>query len=177
MKRIGQLLIAIGFLEGALVSVLHETDVLWGYLAIGLGIGLIGVILINVGERRAAQAVRETGAGISELETSLTRVVREVSAIEQDEGLNPYDVRGRIDATVPADLSDFAESREAIAHVYGLQAYADVMSHFAAAERYLNRVWTSSADGYVDEVRTYLPRARAEFEEALQMLRALRQSA
>ncbi len=65
-------------------------------------------------------------------------------------------VQHRIDELFPGDLNTFVEARETIPHVYGLQAYADVMSHFAAGERYLNRVWSASADGYVDEVRTYL---------------------
>ena len=37
-------------------------------------------------------------------------------------------------------------------HVFGMQNYADVMSNFAAGERYINRVWSASTDGYVDEV-------------------------
>ena len=45
MKRIGQLLIAIGFLEGSLVSVLHETEVPWLYLALGLAVGVVGEVL------------------------------------------------------------------------------------------------------------------------------------
>ena len=65
-------------------------------------------------------------------------------------------VQHRIDELFPGDLNKFVEARETIPHVYRLQAYADVMSHFAAGERYLNRVWSASADGYVDEVRTYL---------------------
>lgn len=178
MKRIGQLLIALGFLEGALVSVLHETEVPWGYLALGLAAGLIGVLLINLGERRTARIVRETGAGISGLEAMLSRVVESLGRLDAEkERVNTYDIRTRIDESVRVELTDFAEAREAISHVYGLQAYADVMSHFAAAERYLNRVWTSSADGYVDEVHAYIPRAHAEFGEALRMLHALRERA
>jgi hypothetical protein len=40
------------------------------------------------------------------------------------------------------------------------------MSNFAAGERYINRVWSASTDGYVDEVRMYLERAREQFREA-----------
>ncbi len=175
MKRIGQLLIAIGFLEGSLVSVLHETEVPWLYLSLGLAVGVVGVILINVGERRAARAVRESGSGVSDLESALNDVVATLTDLDQrKESINPYEFRALMDAKIPARLSEFVESREAISHIYGLQPYADVMSHFAAAERYLNRVWTSSADGYIDEIHAYLPRARAEFAEALRMLRSLK---
>jgi hypothetical protein len=47
-----------------------------------------------------------------------------------------------------------------------LQNYADVMSAFAAGERYINRVWSASTDGYVDEVRSYLERATQQFRDA-----------
>jgi hypothetical protein len=51
-------------------------------------------------------------------------------------------------------------------HVFGMQNYADVMSNFAAGERYINRVWSASTDGYVDEVNMYIDRALEQFREA-----------
>jgi len=62
--------------------------------------------------------------------------------------------------------NNFANARESMKHVFGLQNYADVMSAFAAGERYVNRVWSASTDGYVDEVRNYLNRATEQFREA-----------
>jgi len=47
------------------------------------------------------------------------------------------------------------------------------MSCFAAGERYLNRVWSASADGYVDEVNTYLDKAQSQFVESLQKVKNL----
>ena len=75
-----------------------------------------------------------------------------------------------------ADLDVFVDNRESISHAFGLQAYADVMSAFATGERYLNRCWSASTDGYVDEVHAYLGRAHAQFDEALALLRRHRAS-
>jgi hypothetical protein len=47
------------------------------------------------------------------------------------------------------------------------------MSHYAAGERYLNRVWSAAADGYIDESHTYIGRAQTQFEEANERLKAL----
>jgi hypothetical protein len=47
------------------------------------------------------------------------------------------------------------------------------MNYFATAERYLNRVWSASADGYIDEVNEYMERSEQQFEEALSALRGL----
>ena len=47
-----------------------------------------------------------------------------------------------------------------------LQRFADVMGAFAAGERYINGVWSTSTDAYVDEVRNYLESATQQFREA-----------
>ena len=47
------------------------------------------------------------------------------------------------------------------------------MNPFAAGERYLNRVWSASTDGYIDEAHTYVDKAREQFELALEILRGL----
>lgn len=51
---------------------------------------------------------------------------------------------------------------------------AELMSSFATGERYINRVWSDSTDGYVDEVMMHVEKslyqfkhAKEEFEEAL----------
>jgi hypothetical protein len=77
-----------------------------------------------------------------------------------------YEARFEIDRLLREDLNNFANARESMHHVFGLQNYADVMSAFAAGERYVNRVWSASTDGYVDEVRTYLKRATEQLREA-----------
>ena len=56
---------------------------------------------------------------------------------------------------------------------FGLQGYADVMSELAAGERYVNRVWSASTDGYIDEVLTFLERAREQFHSARERLTVL----
>jgi hypothetical protein len=43
---------------------------------------------------------------------------------------------------------------------------ADIMSEFAAGERYINRVWSASADGYDGEATSYLNRAAEQFKHA-----------
>jgi hypothetical protein len=44
------------------------------------------------------------------------------------------------------------------------------MSEFAAGERYINRVWSSAADGYDEEAHRYLKRASAQFRHAQSQL-------
>jgi hypothetical protein len=88
--------------------------------------------------------------------------------------VNTYDMRDRIDDLFADDLSTFVEARESIAHTHSLTAYADVMSSFAAGERYLNRVWSASVDGYIDEVNAYLDKALTQFIETDHKVRQLK---
>ncbi|MDZ7770818.1 MAG: hypothetical protein U5K38_18035 [Woeseiaceae bacterium] len=44
------------------------------------------------------------------------------------------------------------------------------MSEFAAGERYINRVWSASADGYDGEAADYIAKAAHQFRDAQSML-------
>jgi hypothetical protein len=83
------------------------------------------------------------------LDTALT-AVKNMNATKDQ--VYVYDVHGRIDAEVAGQMADFADARESMIHGLGLAEYADVMDHFARGERFLNRAWSASADGYIDEV-------------------------
>jgi hypothetical protein len=70
-------------------------------------------------------------------------------------------------ARICAALRTLAQS---MVHLFGLQTYADIMSSFAAGERYINRVWSASADGYDQEAVNYLDKAANQFAETQQQL-------
>ncbi len=91
----------------------------------------------------------------------------------EKQSIDPYEVRHRLDELFADDLTTFITARESIAYSYGLAAYADVMSSFAAGERYLNRAWCASADGYVDEIHQYLGEAKEQFASSLDKVLAL----
>ena len=79
-------------------------------------------------------------------------------------------LRDDIDLKLRTDLRRFADARESMVHLFGLQAYADIMSSFAAGERYINRVWSASADGYGAEASTYIEKAAKQFADAQSLL-------
>ena len=174
MKYIGYLLITAGFLVGALASVLDEVLVRWSLYAVALAAGVAGIIIVRVMARMHARSEGRLATGMQDIDRSLRSIARKASELNAAKmEMHPYDVRQRIDELFPDDIDTFVEARESIAHVYGLQAYAEVMNYFTAGERYLNRVWSASADGYVDEVNEYLERAELQFAGALEQLRLL----
>jgi hypothetical protein len=175
MRPLGHLLVWIGFLAGAFLTVARQDELLsvpWFVAA--LAVGAAGIALVRVGTRRLARHEDKLVADISTLHASLEQVVADVKALDHEkESLSVYDLHGRIDDTFAEHLAAFVEARESIAHRFGLQAYADVMSHFASGERYLNRVWSASTDGYVDEAHEQLVKAHEQFDEALETFRRI----
>lgn len=177
MKKAGLVLIGISFIAGSYITVLHEWTINWAYLIPFLVIGLVGVALVQIGERRESQHVDTIAENIKSIESSLERVVADAKALNaRKQDINVYDLHDIIDETFIEDLNRFVEVRESIGHAYSLQDYADVMSHYAAGERYLNRVWSTSVDGYIDEAHEYLERAENQFEQALNRLHNLRET-
>lgn len=161
------LLLIIGFIGAAFVAVLDVTEVQWLLFAAPVVIGFVGVIW----HRRKAHAMATHGdavkGNLSTLEESLNNVLTHLaSLVGQRESLPVHQARFEIDRLFRQDLNNFANARESMSHAFGLQAYADVMSCFAAGERYINRVWSASADGYIDEVNEYLLRAQDQFKDA-----------
>ena len=171
MQRLGTVLITVAFLSGAYLTVLDERQMDWAPFAVVLVAGSLGVLLVRRAAKAAAMHEESQSVSIETLQTSLQRAVAEVGALDEErDSIDVYDLKDRIDERVRVHLDAFADAREVVAHRYGLQQYADLMNRFAAAERYLNRVWSASTDGYIDEAHTYLGRSRKQFEEARKIL-------
>ena len=167
-------MITVGFLAGALVAVLDELNVQWLYFIGAVSCGVIGVVIVRLGMHKDSRSEDKLTANLHDIETSLGRIVENINTLNnQKQSINPYDIRHRIDELFTQDLTTFVEARESLTHIHGLQTYANVMSHFASAERYLNRVWSASADGYIDEVAAYLDKAQTQFAATLSEVKQL----
>jgi len=170
-SRLGLLLITLGFLVGAWITVQQVGTVRWALYAPVLLVAVVGVALVRQGTRQESRAADTLQKNIGVVRDTLGRVVTNMDRFESNKAnMETYDLRHHIDDTFANDLADFADARMAIAHLYGLSHYAEVMNHFAAGERYLNRVWSASVDGYVDECLEYITRAREQFHEARERL-------
>lgn len=175
MKTIGLILITIGFLAGSLACVVRPEEIQWTYFIISLAVGIAGVVLTRVGHKKIHTSEEALNKNITSVESSLENIVKNITDLNsQKDSINTYDVRFKIDELFLDDLAAFIEARHSISHVFGLVAYGEIMSSFAAAERYLNRVWSASADGYIDEVNTYIERAKEQFTESLEKIKALK---
>jgi len=174
MKTLGHILIVVGFVAAAYFTSLHPTEVNLPPFLGALAVSIVGVVLARYSAHKAAHHEEHIQASIEIISKSLRSLATKVSALDERKAdLNVYDLRHEIDRELPVDIDAFVESRESIARSFGLQAYAEVMNEFAAGERYINRVWSASTDGYIDEAHTYIGKARFQFDAAVAKLEAL----
>jgi len=176
IKNLALLIIILSFLVGAFITVLDPIEVNWVWFVPVLSVGVLALVVFRRAHHGEAKASHRLSGNLNTLDTTLANILENLEKLNADSANLPvYEARFEIDKLLREDLNSFANARESMKHIFGLQNYADVMSAFAAGERYINRVWSASTDGYVDEVREYLNRATHQFREARLLLTNLQQ--
>ena len=172
MKVLGMLLFAGGFLIGSFFLVSQLATINWLAFAISTAICTLGVILMRIAARTDQSAQRSADVKVQVIGESLQALVDKIGDInERREQIGVYGIHAELDRLLIDDLNAFVGAREAMIYKYGLDHYARVMDAFAAAERALNRAWSASADGYIDEVWASLDRAHRAIVRAQQAAR------
>lgn len=175
MKTIGLLLITVGTVLGSLAGSFSADTVSWPMFVPGLVLGILGVVLAQWAIRREKTDTSTLSAHIQDIESSLAALAKGVTELDHDKSDDAvYELPGRIETELYPHLETFVDARESMIPLFGLQAYADVMGLFAGGERYLNRVWSSAAEGYVDEAHRSLAKARTYLTSANEAVQALR---
>ena len=163
MKKLAHIMIAAGFLGAAYATSLHAHQVDWTLFVISAFVSAAGVIIAKRMDSADARSESVLNSNRAELNESIANIVTELDGTAYESG---EQLRDWIDEQLRPDLRRFADARESMVHLYGLQTYADIMSNFATGERYINRVWSASADGYDSEAATYLEKAAGQFADA-----------
>lgn len=166
-RRHGHVLLWGGFLGGSLTALYRGTDIPWAWFVGWMALGVLGVIILRATSGHAAAHEHKVSADVETMRRSLAAVGDVLAGlIEAKDDSDVYDIHGAIDDRLVADLAAFADARESMIPRFGLDAYAEIMSRFAGGERMINRAWSASADGYVDEVWICLGRARVLMSDA-----------
>lgn len=167
MKVAAYLMLVGGFLAAAFWSVTDERQVVWPVYGAALLVGVAGVVTMRRLSRHELRSEALLSRQREHIDESIAKVVAGLERmVSGADPVPPWELRFEIDRRFRDELARFADARGSLAHIYGLSVYADIMSAFAAGERYLNRVWSASADGYMDEAVSYLARALEQFQEA-----------
>ncbi len=143
----------------------------WVWYSSSVAVAIVGIVLIRQGNVEASKRSNQSEASLAEIKESLHRLVLNVRQLALDSKiLPPSKILSRIDDDLNDDFRVFADGRDSITLEYGLVVFADVMSSFAAGERSVNRAWSASADGYVNEAETCLERAEKMLAHADKVL-------
>ena len=179
MRPLGQFLLWAGFLAAAYSAVcrLELTDdkwatIPWPWYAAGMMVGITGIVLLRMAKRHDHADDAKTQAEYSTVRQSLETLALVVGRLSDQTEHQPSALLRCIDDECAEPFSDFADSRSSLVKKFGMKVYADVMTEFASAERYVNRSWSAAADGYVDEVKASLVRANLHLQKAKELLSA-----
>jgi hypothetical protein len=175
MKTLGFFLTGAGFILGSYFLVLDRIEVNWAGFISAMAVGATGIVLLRLSAHKEKTHAGRLVEDVAVLEKSLNRIVENMNELEsKKDSINVYDLGTWIDTKFPEDIERFINARESITYAYSLPDYATVMNPFAAGERHLNRVWSCSVDGYIDEAHTYITRSREQFLDAQERLAMLR---
>lgn len=134
----------------------------------GLLLLVVGAVAMRASGRRASAAATD-GTPADSAQSVLAGLIRDVAALRADLGrLNHGAARGlildRVGAMQRGPMEAFVDAaRRDLIATGGLRLFATVMDGYSAAERRLNRAWSTAADGYLEE-------AIAALEEAAPLL-------
>lgn len=179
MTIIGQLLLWVGFLGAALASVcqiesedVHPWQTIpWNWYAVSMAIGVAGVVVLRVSSKAAAQHAGRVEGEFEILVTSLATLQKNVADLSrQQETTELHETVSFIDRHCAEPFSDFADSRNALVQRFGLQGFAEIMTQFSSAERFVNRAWSAAADGYPNETKSSLEIAESHLKRASQLM-------
>ena len=181
LNVIGQAFLWLGFLGASCAAVWNLENeenswatIPWQSYVASIGLGALGVVALRI----SAASHREEGgrvtAEFSTLRTSLDAIQAGIAelrdAITNDD---PQGIVDYIDDCLVEPFNDFADARNALVQRFGLQGFAEVMTPFASAERFVNRAWSAAADGYIGEAVNSLTRAHQYVEQADAKMREL----
>ena len=170
MNKLGTLLIYIGTITGLTAAARIPPHFIYFWSSVGILI--IGILLKNIRGRSGSRV--SNAMSVEELRGHLLNAFREVQTLTAArEVMNIKAFHDRIDRIINEHLFHFGHNASTMKSMFGISGYNSVMVHYALGERYINRVWSASADGYPEEAFDYLEKAEPEFKDALEMIDTL----
>jgi hypothetical protein len=151
-----------------------RVQVHWGLTIVSFTALISGLVLRFVSIRQDRAQTERHESSLAELRALLEGLIAGLdeirSELERAPGIDfiaaNHDVyQQRLTALLTGPVATIIQNRHALANVHGMWAYSTVMAPFAQAERYLNRAWSTSTDGYYDDMRESLRHAAAALAE------------
>lgn len=180
MKILGQVLLWAGFLAASFftVSSLQIDSAPWSTINwLGYGgsamVGVVGILMIRTSGNESENE-EKNAAEFSEVTTAISELNLQIGAMlklfpEQ----NPPRIVEFIDNKLVPLFNQFADARDSVTAKFGLNAFGEVMTFFASGERFTNRCWSASADGYLEEAENCAIKAAGYLKQCQQKISEL----
>lgn len=145
----------------------------WTWYLVSAAICFVGVCFLRIGKRITASADEHSGTNVKQIKANLADAIKNTEDLDKAiSKLSPRQILNFIEEKLLDDLRDFADGRDSITAEHGLEVFANVMTQFAAGERAINRAWSASADGYVQEAETCVQHGLTMLKSAQDLLNA-----
>ena len=139
----------------------------WTWYLGSISVCIVGIGFLKAGKSTEGRKSEMTVANLEEIKISLDRLINNsIQLAGATESLAPSQIAAQIDDELAEVMRIFTKGRNSITSEFGLDVFADVMTQFASGERSMNRAWSASADGYIDEAASCIDRAIEMFREA-----------
>lgn len=138
--------------------------VMTGPLAASVLVMVAAVLLMRHGHRRKlAREVSGDGGGTFDFVGSASKVLDTLGRLYESPEAACEEIHAELDRLVDGPLFEFAEAREGLLARHGFGGFARVVGEFSRGERAVNRAWSAAVDGYPNEARDSVARAREIF--------------
>jgi hypothetical protein len=142
----------------------------WTVVAGGIGVLCVGIAWARLaaGKRTAAGVNAGGDHAIERVQNALDAAKRRTATLRATADSAELEaIAKECEAIVRECVEAVAAQQESLSRAYGFAGYAQVMTPFAAAERWLNRAWSAASDTHRPEVIASLDRAIEHIDEAL----------
>lgn len=142
----------------------------WSIVAGGILILCVGIAWARVAQKKRATAAAGASSerAVDVVKAALDQALSRTRALRSSAADAPFDqVTTECEAIVRECVERVAGQQESLSREFGFSGYAQVMTPFAAAERWLNRAWSAASDTHRPEVRASLDRAIEHIDEAI----------
>jgi len=182
LNLLGRIMLWLGFLVAAFTSVLKlEQDdkwqtIPWSIYLPAIAVGFAGIVLSKCKSDSEQSWAENSQSQFKNASASLLQLANLIADAKELPDRTPQQTLHWIDSHCNEPLAEFANSRQSIVDPFDMKTYADVMTEFASAERYINRSWSAAADGYIDEINRCIEIAHQHLEEAKRLLQSAEES-
>ena len=112
---------------------------------------------------RLEREVSSENGNLFDFSAAAGDVLGTLEILESDTQAGCERIHKELDRMVDGVLFDFAEARQGLMALYGFGGFAHVVGEFTRGERAVNRAWSAAVDGYPEEARSSVRRAREIF--------------